>query len=59
MEKNKVDCPTCEGKGTWRKKWNSYGVIRRYLNASPDYGYINYYEEQVCPRCKGKGKVKK
>ena len=59
MEKNKVECPNCEGKGTWRRKWNWYGVIRKYISYSPDYGYVNYYKDEKCPRCMGKGKVKK
>lgn len=43
-----VKCPACNGVGVFRFRWNRYNSYD---------GYMHYYEDRICPRCRGAGLV--
>ena len=53
-----MTCPTCEGKGLRRLKWND---VKWQFDAT--YGHssstVDRYRDEWCKRCDGKGAVPK
>ena len=54
----KVQCPTCEGKGKVRMKWNEEYSQYHSLGYYHTKELRDRYRDEWCRRCDGKGKVK-